>query len=323
MPKPEKPPKYSTKLEAQVDSNASHKTDSNQNKIIRTPTESDKQVSEVKSSSGNTETKTETNKDSNKDTVKEKPAVSVPEYRHQSPFFASISNAAKLQAPHRPATHLNIPNLSSHFSGTHHLYSQGRYSNDRLGTPLYRSFSMNDKSPTATMASKFEEARRLEAIASASQCGFLAPFPGPYLGMMHSHLVSSLPPPPPLSKQGHYPDSSRALSYSESMTSSSGSLSQNTAKQLTKTSNSTPKGKEKSIDRIISAITEMRAKKETQEQLNGIDLSTKGNRQSDKSKETLNESKTDRFEFTDEDDKPRTQKKELSKQETVPRKEGV
>lgn len=322
MSKPEKSPKYSNKDEDQVETHTVHKIDSNQNKITKTSVESEKQVIDVKSTGGNSETNKETSKDINKDTAKEKPTVSVPEYRHQSPFFASISNAAKLQAPHRPAAHLNVPNLNSHFSGTHHLYSQGRYTNDRLGTPIYRSFSMTDKSPAATMASKYEEARRLEALASATQCGYLGPFPAPYLGLMHNHLVSSLPPPPPLSKQGHFPDSTRSLSFSESLSNCSNTLSQNTAKLLTKTSNTTPKGKEKSIDRIISAITEMRTKKETQEQLNGIDLSTKSSRQLEKPKETMNESKTDKFEFTDEDDTPRPQKM-LSKPESVPRKDAL
>ena len=320
--KKEKPPKTLNKLENHVESQTSQKTDSNQNRIIKVTTDMANQVSTVKESDRDIDSN---NKDTNKETIKEitkeKPAVSVPEYRHQSPFFASISNAAKLQTPHRPAAHLNVPNLSSHFSGTHHLYSQGRFAGDRLGTPIYRSFSMNDKSPTATMASKFEEARRFEAIAaSASQCGYLGPFSAPYLGLMHSHLVSSLPPPPPLSKPGHYPDSSRSLSFSES----SNTLSQNTAKHLTKpTYTTTPKGKEKSIDRIISAITEMRAKKETQEQLNGIDLSTKGNRQIDKTKEALNEPKVDKYEFTDDDATIRSTKKVMSKSESDVRKGTV
>ncbi|XP_060589945.1 nipped-B-like protein isoform X2 [Ruditapes philippinarum] len=314
-------PKALNKLENLTESQTSHKIDSNQNRIMKLSTDMANQMSSVQETDRDIETNNkDTNKDVNKDISKEKPAASLPEYRHQSPFFASISNAAKLQSPHRPTAHLNVPNLSSHFSGTHHLYSQGRFTGDRLGTPIYRSFSMNDKSPTATMASKFEEARRFEAIASASQCGFLGPFPGPYLGLMHSHLVSSLPPPPPLSKPGHYPDSSRSLSFSES----SNSLSQNTAKLLTKpTYTATPKGKEKSIDRIISAITEMRAKKETQEQLNGIDLSTKGNRQTDKSKEALNESKVDKFEFTDDDVTVRSTKKVTSKSESDSRKDTV
>jgi hypothetical protein len=67
----------------------------------------------------------------------------------------------------------------------------------------------------------------------------------------------------------------------------------------------------------------MRAKKETQEQLNGIDLSTKGNRQTDKSKEALNESKVDKFEFTDDDVTVRSTKKVTSKSESDSRKDTV
>ncbi|XP_045170530.2 protein suppressor 2 of zeste-like isoform X2 [Mercenaria mercenaria] len=321
--KKEKPQKSSQKPEHHIDSQSSHKIDSNQNRIVKTSVDITKQINIVKETDRDTDSNKETNKEANKDVPKESPTVSVPEYRHQSPFFASISNAAKLQAPHRPTAHLNVPNLSSHFSGTHHLYSQGRYTNERLGTPIYRSFSMNDKSPTATMASKFEEARRFEAIASASQVGYLGPFPAPYLGLMHSHLVSSLPPPPPLSKPGHYPDSSRSLSFSDNSLNCSNTLSQNTAKHLTKPTYTNPKGKEKSIDRIISAITEMRAKKETQEQLNGIDLSTKGNRQQDKSKDALNEPKADRYEFTDDDTAPRPPQKVTCNSDSVSRKDAV
>lgn len=316
----EKQTKSQQKQKRLLDSDTSHKKDLNQNKIVRTQAENTKQTANVNDS----ETNADSNKDTNTDLSKDKPPVSVPEYRHQSPFFASISNAAKLQAPHRPTAHLNVPNLTSHFSGTHQLYSHGRYANERLGTPIYRSYSMNDKSSSPTMTSKFEEARRLEAIASASQCGYLAPFPAPYLGLMHSHLVSSLPPPPPLSKHGHFPEPTRSLSFSDNASSST-SLSQNAAKHLTKVNYSNPKGKEKSIDRIISAITEMRTKKETQEQLNGIDLSTKSSRQSGKSKELISEQKLDKFEFTDDDDTPGPHKK-LCRQDheaSVSRKDAV
>lgn len=202
---------------------------------------------------------------------KEAPVVTTsapfPEYRHQSPFFASISGA-KLSSPHRPAAHLNIPNLSSHFGGTHPLYAQRSFGNDRLGTPLYRSYSMGDKAASQQAAAKFEEQRRMEALAYMS----------PFLGYMHSHLVSSLPPPRP-PQRGHYQESAKSLTYSDHATNGASSMSQNASRTFAKPNTpSINKGKEKSIDKIITQITEMRTKKETQEQVNGIDLSTKGSK---------------------------------------------
>ncbi|XP_052802779.1 muscle M-line assembly protein unc-89-like isoform X1 [Mya arenaria] len=205
------------------------------------------------------------------------PAPPLPEYRHQSPFFTSLSGA-KLGNHHRHTTHLNIPNLASHFSGAHHLYQQGRFT-DRLGAPLYGSFSMNDKSVSATIASKLEEARRLEAQALSAHCSFMTPFPDPYLRLMHSHLVSSLPPPPHLTHKSSYAESSKSLSFSDHATHGASSMSQIAARQSTKPANTnSSKGKGKNIDNVISAITKMRTKKETQEQVNGIDLSTKTTR---------------------------------------------
>lgn len=288
-----------------TDCKTSPKIDSNQNTIERTSTaksDATKIESEKIQADGSKK-----ESDLNKDISKEKTTTSLPEYRHQSPFFASISNA-KLQAPHRATAHLNVPNISSHFSGTHHLYSQGRYSSERIAPPVYRSLSMNDNSPSSTLASKFEEARRLEAIASVSH-GYLSHFPAPYLGLMHSHLVSSLPPPPPLSKHGHMPESSRSLSFSEGSPTNANVNSHNATKQLNKSGGATPKGKEKSIDRIISAITERKTKKETQEQINGIDLSTKSSRHSEKLMDSVSTPKTDKFEFTDDDHAPVSHKK--------------
>ncbi|KAL4222743.1 RAWUL domain RING finger- and WD40-associated ubiquitin-like [Mactra antiquata] len=291
--------------ESNTESKPSPKTDSNQNTIERTSTakssDSSKNENGMMQSDG-----LKKDHDKSKDHVTDTTTPTLPEYRHQSPFFASISNA-KLQAPHRAAAHLNVPNISSHFSGTHHLYSQGRYSNDRIAPSMYRSLSVNDKLPASTLASKLEEARRLEAIASVSH-SYLSQFPAPYLGLMHSHLVSSLPPPPPLSKQGHMPEHTRSLSFSDSSPSIN-FATPNSSKFSNKAGNTTPKGKEKSIDRIISAITERKTKKESQEQINGIDLSTKSSRNIDKMSESDGVQKADKFEFTDDDDAPVSHKK--------------
>lgn len=202
---------------------------------------------------------------------KEKPAATtsapLPEYRHQSPFFTSMSGA-KLSTPHRPTTHLNIPNLNSHFSGTHPLYAQGRYASERLAAPLYhRSFSMSDNTSSQSTAN-YDEQRRREAMA------FMSPFSaGHYLGLMHSHLVSSLPHHH-LAQKGHYQESSKSLAYSDHATNGASSMSQNSNRPYDKPSTPSIKGKEKSIHKIITQITEKK-KKETQEQVNGIDLSTK------------------------------------------------
>lgn len=272
-------------------------SDTNLNKVVR-KSESQSLVTKdsAKRKLSPVQEKDVKGKDTNKDSNPDKPVGPLPEYRHQSPFFASMNNA-KLHAPQRSTTHLNIPNLSSHFSGTRQLYSQqSRYAGERTGTPLYRSFSMSDKSPTSSMVSKMEEAQRLEAMATASRCSYLPPFPAPYLGLMHSHLVSSLPPPPALSKHGHYPDTSRPITISDAAINSMYTLSQMTGKHKNAASNQ----KGKSIDKVISAITEMKTKKATQEQMNGIDLSTKSSRKNEDTKEA-----DDKAESIEEDDKQR------------------
>ena len=218
-------------------------------------------------------------------TPKDKSAVTtsapLPEYRHQSPFFASMSGV-KLSTPHRPPTHLNIPNLNSHFSGSHPIYAQGRYSSERLAAPLLRSFSMGDKTSGQSTA-KLNEQRRMEAMAYMTHFG-----PGNYLGLMHSQLISSLPHHH-LAQQGHYQESSKSIAYSELATNGASSMSQNVARPFEKTNSQTSikGGKEKSIDKIINQITEKK-KKETQEQVNGIDLSTKGSKKDESGVKVMN-----------------------------------
>lgn len=253
------------------------KTDANQNKIVKTtksispsPLPKIPKYSLAVQSVPSTHP-TQTKEKSTTLQTKDKPPVTstspLPEYRHQSPFFASMS-AAKLSNPHRPTTHLNIPNLSRHFSGTHPLYAHGNYSNERLGPPLYRSFSVGEKPSTQT-ASKFEEQRRIDEI------NYMNSLAGQYFGLVPRNYLSSLPHPH-LTPSGPYKESSKSLSYSDHATNGASSMSHNSNKAFAKPTNTSTKGKEKSIDKIINQITEMRTKKETQEQINGIDLSTKG-----------------------------------------------
>ncbi|XP_052256974.1 uncharacterized protein LOC127862067 isoform X2 [Dreissena polymorpha] len=203
----------------------------------------------------------------------ESTASTLPEYRHQSPFFTSLSGAKLSSQQHRTPTHLNVPNLANHFSGAHSLYSSSRF-HERLAIPNYR-FSMNPKT-ASSMASKLEEARALEAIGS--HYNFMAHFADPYYGFMNSHLVSLLPPPPHLASSV-YQSSTNSLTFSEhSAKGSSSSPAQNSNRASPKSFPTNGKVKEKSLDKVITAITEMRTKKETQEQLTGMDLSTKGSK---------------------------------------------
>ena len=261
--------------------------DKNGNEKKSCPTVSSSST-EIVASSGSSQT-SDTNKESISSTSEK-----FPEYRHQSPFFASYSRLGV----HRPSTHLNIPNFTSHFNTAHSLFNHSRYTSDRLGIPIYRSMSLSDPKAVnmSVPSSKTQDKQRLESTS----CGFLPQYP--YLGLSHlqSHISSSLPSA--MSHKGFSLDSLKSqTSLAVSPVGPSNSVSQ--SKGSIKSSGHR-KGKEKSIDNIISELTEMRAKKETtaQEQLNGIDLSTKSSRHNSKLITTNNNDKIDRYTFPGEDE---------------------
>ena len=266
--------------------------------------------------------------------------IKTPEYRHQSPFFASLSGA-KLTSPHRPSAHLNIPNLNSHFAGTHYLYAQNnyRYTNDRLGCPPYRSLpglgSAEAKAVGMGMSAVTANTHRDIATShSAMMSPFISPLSIPSMLPMpatqalpftNSNLIAST--------KGHSPDSTRShiparpdIHHAFNIPMSNMS----NIKPVPKQTSVARKTKEKSIDNVISAITEMRAKKEVSlnEQLTGMDLSTKNrnspmlsdrndvgsdtrckdsDKSSEKDKFVTSESSDkikDKYAFTDEDEIP-------------------
>ena len=252
----------------------------------------------------------------------ENKVVKTPEYRHQSPFFASLSGA-KLTNPHRPTAHLNIPNLNSHFSGTHYLYAQNsyRYTNDRLGSPSFRSLpGLGNTEPKAlaTGAITAKNPRDLVTPHSAIVTPFLSPLSIP--SMMHLPATQTLPTTinnSSNSPKGYSPDSTKSPHQVKHDSHNGFSVSLNSMSNIktmpNKQSTAVRKTKEKSIDNVISAITEMRAKKETNasEQLTGMDLSMKNrNSQSSSCDKKVNSDKTnrdkdvDKFAFTDDDAVP-------------------
>ena len=212
--------------------------------------------------------------------------IKTPEYRHQSPFFASLSGA-KLTSPHRPSAHLNIPNLNSHFAGTHFLYAQNsyRYTNDRLGCPPYRSLpglgSAEAKAVGMGIGAVTAKAHRDIATShSAMMPPFISPLSIP--SMLHLPATQTLPYTNSnliASTKGHSPDSTRSHIQTRPDIHHAFNVTMNTMSNIKSTpkQNSAARKKEKSIDNVISAITEMRAKKEVSlnEQLTGMDLSTK------------------------------------------------
>ena len=253
----------------------------------------------------------------------ESKVVKTPEYRHQSPFFASISGA-KLTNPHRPTAHLNIPNLNSHFSGTHYLYAQNsyRYTNDRLGTPSFRSLpglSSTEPKTLGLSAIASKNPRDIVTSHSAIIPPFLSPLSIP--SMMHLPATQTLPTALnncSNSPKGYSPDSTKSPLHMKPDSHSGITNSQNSMSNIktlpNKQTTIVRKTKEKSIDNVISAITEMRAKKESNvpEQLTGMDLTIKSrNSQStcDKNNVTVDDKNSgskdvDKFAFTDDDTVP-------------------
>ena len=267
--------------------------------------------------------------------------IKAPEYRHQSPFFASLSGA-KLTSPHRPSAHLNIPNLNSHFAGTHYLYAQNnyRYTNDRLGCPPYRSLpGLGSAEAKAVGMGMGSAAANVHRDISTSHSAMMSPFISPLAipSMLHMPATQALPFTNSsliASTKGHSPDSTRShiparpdIHHAFNIPMTNMSNIKSVPKQVS-TSN---KKKEKSIDNVISAITEMRAKKEVSlnEQLTGMDLSTKNrnspmstdkndacsdirsskdsDKASEKDKVVISESRDkikDKYAFTDEDEVP-------------------
>ena len=248
----------------------------------------------------------------------ESKTVATPEYRHQSPFFTSLSGA-KLTSPHRPSAHLNIPNLNSHFAGTHYLYAQNsyRYTNDRLGSASFRSLPGFGSSETKTMglsAINSKNPRDIVTSHSAIVPPFLSPLSIP--SMMHLPATQTFPMPninTSASPKGYSPDSTKSPHQLKPDSHNGFSVPMNNTsniKTMPKPISAVRKTKEKSIDNVISAITEMRAKKEggTSEQLTGMDLSTKSRNSPLSCDRTVttnisSEDKIkDKYAFTDDDD---------------------